>query len=188
MSPGAAISIGVAGLWFVSVVAFAARPSPATQLFHGLLSLGAVGCGFGCLVRILPHWRRRYGQGIALLSTAVVLGVLAGAAGAWVQEIVFRRSLPSFEGIVHRMDSGAIPVTAEWRRFPGAEGGGAYAVSAQRSTNGVLTVEFLTGSGFPVKHSGYLYCSGGSIEPGSIAARRWPRRQRVSPIWYRISD
>lgn len=122
------------------------------------------------------------------MSTAVVLGGLAGAADAWVRGIVFRRSLPNFESIVHRMDSGAIPVTAEWRRFPEAEGGGVYAVSAQRSTNGKLTVEFLTGRGFPVKHSGYLYCSVGSLERGSIAEKRWLRRQRVSPTWYRISD
>ncbi len=188
MSRVTKITIIVAGLWFVVFIAFAARPSPVTQLLSMLLTLGLLIFGFVSFIRLFTHWRRERWRVVTPFAACVLVVVLAPEVGASIRHVTFQRSLPSYESIIRQMESGTMPVTSELRRISQAEGGSAYAVLAQRSTNGVLTVEFLTGGGFPVKHSGYLYCSSGSIEPGSVADRRWPRRREVRPLWFRISD
>jgi hypothetical protein len=88
------------------------------------------------------------------------------------------------------MESGEISVSTEMDRIPQAilKARMAYAVFAQKETNGVLTVEFLTETGFPVKHSGYLYCSSGTIAPGSAEDRHWPIIHEERPKWFSISD
>ena len=63
-----------------------------------------------------------------------------------------------------------------------------YLVLAERDTNGVLTVELLTGGGFPLMHSGYLYSSSGGVKLGSFFDERWPLKTEVRPKWFRISD
>jgi hypothetical protein len=70
----------------------------------------------------------------------------------------------------------------------GAERDLGYGVLAERDPNGVLTVELLTGGGFPVKHSGYLYTSSGSVRPGSFFDERWPFKTEMKAKWFRISD
>jgi hypothetical protein len=182
------IAIFVAGLWFVVFVAFAARPTAATQLLSILLSLGFLVFCFISFIRLFTHWRRERWQVVIPLSICLLAVVFAPVVGATMQHVIFQLSLPHYESIIRQMDSGAIPVTPELRRIEQAEGGSVYAVLAQRSTNGVLTVEFLTGGGFPVKHTGFLYCSLGLIEPGSDADSRWRKRREMRPLWYRISD
>ena len=144
MSRVTAISIGVVGLWSASVVAFAARPSPATQLFQGCFS----GCG-GLWIWVPGSHPAPLASPVWTGNCPVVDRRGPGAAGrgrlGWGDRL--RRSLPNFESIVHRMDSGAIPVTAEWRRFPEAEGGFTrYRHNEVRT--GKLTVEFSPGGVF----------------------------------------
>ena len=52
------ITIFVAGLWFAVFIAFAARPSPVTQLLSMLLDLGLLVFGFISFIRLFTHWRR----------------------------------------------------------------------------------------------------------------------------------
>jgi hypothetical protein len=88
------------------------------------------------------------------------------------------------------MESGSIVVSDKFDRIPQAETEArlVYRVFAEKDTNGVLMVEFDTESGFPVKHSGYLYSSSGTIEPGSQMDSRWTFRQEVKSRWFYISD
>lgn len=88
------------------------------------------------------------------------------------------------------MESGAVPVAAEPQSITLSETDRdlAYSVLAQKDTNGVLMVEFLTGSGFPLMHSGYLYTSSGSVQPGSFFHSRWLLTMQVKPKWFRITD
>ena len=153
-----------------------------------LLTLGLLGAGFMSLVRVFTYWGRERWRGVAPLLACVLVVMLAPEVGAAIRGALFRRSLPGYESLIRQLESGAIPVTTELRQVWQAEGVSAYSVMAQRGTNGVLMVEFLTGAGFPVKHSGYLYTSSGSIEPGSRIDSRWPKRRTLSPLWYRISD
>lgn len=182
------ITFAIAGMWFAVFIAFAVRPSPVTQLLSMLLSLGLLIVSFISLVRVFTHWGRERWRSVTPLVACVLVVVLAPEIGAAIRRVTLRQALPSYESIIRQIESGAIPVTTELRHIPQLESGSTYAVLAQRSTNGVLTVEFLTGRGFPVKHSGYLYCSSGSIEPGSLVDSRWPKKREMKPLWYRISD
>lgn len=182
------ITIFVAGLWFAAFIAFAARPSPVTQLLSMLLDLGLLVFGFISFIRLFTDWRRERWRVVIPFATCVLAVALAPEVGAAIRRVTFQHSLPHYESIIRQMESGTIPVTQELRRLEQAEDGSAYSVLAQRGTNGVLTVEFLTGGRFPVKHSGYLYCSSGFIEPGSAADSRWRKKREVRPLWYRISD
>ena len=85
----------------------------------------------------------------------------------WIRHAIFVNCLPSYEQIVRRIESGEILVSSNLTDLPQAipTARMAWAVRAKKDSDGVLTVEFLTEKGFPVKHSGYLYCSSGTIEP-----------------------
>ena len=62
----------------------------------------------------------------------------------------------------------------------------AYSVLADKDTRDVLTVEFLTEGGFPVKHAGFLYRSDDNpLEWSHI--NRWPKVSKIEPKWYRIT-
>jgi hypothetical protein len=187
MSLFAKVTICFASLWFVTFVAFAARASGITQLLGMLVTPGFLIFCFISLVRLYTHQGREGWRVIIPFATCFLTVALALWIGPVIRPFMFQRALPYYESVISRMESGKIPVTPELRRVPQVEDGPAYAVLAQR-TNGVLTVEFLTGGGFPVKHSGYLYCSSGSIEPDSVADRRWPKRRELKPLWFQISD
>lgn len=182
------ITLLIAGLWFLATTAFAAYPSGITQPLSIVLTLGLLVFGFISFIRVFTHWRRQRWQSVIPVGACILVVVLAPEVGVVIRQATYQRSLPGYEAIIHQIESGSIPVSAELRRISQAEGSLGYRVFAQRSTNGVLTVEFLTGGGFPVKHSGYLYCSSGVIEKGSLADSRWPKRQAVRPLWFRISD
>jgi hypothetical protein len=160
MSRVAKITLVTAGLWFLVFTAFVARPHPLSQLFSMLVTVGLLLSGGISLVLVFTRWRQERWRSIIPIGACALAVVLAPEVGGLIQQFLFIRSLPHYESTVRQMESGSIPVSAELRRVPQAEGASAYAVLAQR-TNGVLCVEFLTGGGFPVKHSGYLYCSTG---------------------------
>jgi hypothetical protein len=62
----------------------------------------------------------------------------------------------------------------------------AWSTIAKTNSDGII-VAFMTGSGFPVKHSGYLYVASGNDE-NDADAKRWPYKTRISNNWLRIED
>ena len=181
------ITILIAGLWFFAFAAFAARQTVVTQVFMTLLTLALLGFGSTTFVLFFARWSEDRWRGLVPVGICTIAVVLAPRVGAVIRESTFRRDLPSYNAVIRQMERGSIPVDAELRRIPQAEGAQAYVVLAQRTSEG-LNVEFITGGGFPVKHSGYLYCSSGEIERGSLIDSRWPKRREVMPMWFRISD
>jgi hypothetical protein len=176
-------------VWFVVGTAYYAH--------RGILQIIAVPLLFGMLTAIVlsfvwvfGDWRR-VGWRAALPFLICVLSVVSSFALAIkVRQKIFEWSLPSYEAVVRQMLAGKIAVTTNrsWMPELVSQARFAYSVSAWRETNGVLTVEILTEGGFPVKHSGYLFCSGGVIAPGSIADERWPARRQLKPQWFYITN
>ena len=155
--------------------------SPVLSL--AMLIFGMMSCGDGLRRRRQQGWRGMIPAGVCFVAVLAAFMI-----GAPLGRYAFRRVLPAYESAIRQMETGQIRVSAELRRIPEAEKKLGIAVLAELTTNGVLTVEFLTGAGFPVKHSGYLYCSGGLIEKGSRFDLRWPRRHAVGPSWFAIAD
>lgn len=178
-------------VWFVmSTIYFAHRDSIVLQLLGTpvmLCFLAAVVIGIVC---IFVEWRQRRWLALLPFAACVLSVVVSMPIVRTVREYIFARSLPSYEAVVRQMESGSIPVSTNLSPVPQAVPLAhlAYAVLAQKDTNGALTVEFLTEGGFPVKHSGYLYLSSGVIEPGSMEDERWPIRHEERSRWFYISD
>lgn len=181
----------VSVIWFVLFTVYAAhRRSIVLQLLGMPVTLCFLAAGVISMVCALSEWRQRGWLSLAPFAVCVLAVVLSSSILRPIRHAIFVRSLPSYETVVQRMESGSIPVSTNLGLIPQAVPLAhlAYAVLAQKDTNGVLTVEFLTEAGFPVKHSGYLYISSGVVEPGSVAYSRWPIRHEERPRWFYISD
>lgn len=87
---------------------------------------------------------------------------LGGSIGEWR----FLSRLSEYEAVVSLMQADSIVASRElqYLELPARFSGLAWSTFAERDSSGVLTVEFLTGGGLPVKHSGYLYRSKSSLE------------------------
>jgi hypothetical protein len=178
-------------IWFVLFTTYAAH---RRSIILQLLGMWAMVCFFVAfvisIVCIFSEWRHRRWRSLLPFAVCVVLAVISSEMVETIRHAIFVRSLPSYEAVVHQMESGRIPVSSNLSRIPQAEAQArlVYAVLAQKDTNGILIVEFLTEAGFPVRHSGYLYSSSGVVEPGSLEGSRWPIRREERPRWFYISN
>jgi hypothetical protein len=183
--------IAASVIWFIIFTVYAIhRRSIVLQLLGLPVSLGFFAAFITGFVCVFTEWRQRRWFSMLPLTVCVLSIVISGKVVRMIREVIFTQSLPSCEAVVHQMESGSISVSPTLSRIPQAESEAslAYAVLAQRDTNGVLTVEFLTEAGFPVKHSGYLYTSSGTIASGSLEDSRWPIKHKERPQWFYISD
>lgn len=117
-----------------------------------------------------------------LLMPVTYIGAQAGL-------LRFKYQKGQYEEVISLMRSGDISISPDLKKVevPPAYRHLAYAIIADEEPNGVLTAEFLTGAGFPLKHSGYLFRS--DDEPRKwIHISRWPRVSKIESKWYRISD
>ena len=180
----------VAVIWFFGSTLFFSHRTNLSQL----LTLPLVPCFHVAviisIVCIFSEWRQRRWLSLLPFAACVVSVIVSGMVVRPIRHAIFIQSLPSYEAVVRQMESGSIPVSTNLSPIPQAvpQARFAYAVLAEKDTNGVLTIEFLTEGGFPVKHSGYMYCSSGIIAPGSTADSRWPIRHEERPRWFYISD
>jgi hypothetical protein len=190
MSPLDKFVVRVAVIWCVGSTVFFSHRTNLTQLLTLPLALCFLAAVIISIVCAFSEWRQRRWISLLPFGTCVLSVVVCGAIVRPIRQAIFVWSLPSYEGVVQQMESGSIPVSATLSRVPQAESKArlTYGVFAQKGTNGVLTVEFLTECGFPVKHSGYLYCSSGVIALGSDADSRWPIRHEEKPKWFYVSD
>jgi len=86
-------------------------------------------------------------------------------AGDAARELRFALDLPTYEAIVARRDVQELapgtkldPLT-----LSDSEDAGIYRAGAERMADGTLLVEVWNGSGWPVRHFGYLYTSSGKM-------------------------
>ena len=109
---------------------------------------------------------------------------------AHVREAEFEKRLPRYQALIERIkvETGIDPGKVSSVSLTEGERDLCYSISAGHETNGTLIVELLTGGGFPLKHSGYLYSSSGKVEEGSFFERRWPIIYEVKTNWFRIAD
>jgi hypothetical protein len=143
------------------------------------------------LVCIVTEWRQRRWRSLIPLALWVIALFASGVLIRGVDRLLFLWSFPSYQRIVQEIEEGKVPVYPEVDNSllePENKARFAYLVFAEKDTEGILTVEFITESGFPAKHSGYLYVSSGNIEPGSRMDSRWPIREKVKDNWFWVSN
>ena len=189
MSRADKATIWLAAFAFVGITVFGAHRTPFLQLITCPLLLGFLVLICVSIVRIFTGWKTRGMRALIPFAVCIAAVVAMGVAGRIVRRAVFAWALPSYEQVVSDIQSGRINVSDQFDRIPEAEKTArlAYRVFAQRGANGSLFVEILTESGFPVKHSGYLYCSSGEIDD-SFLRSRWPITSRMREKWFYVSD
>lgn len=144
---------------------------------------------FSLLFICTEHKQLRW---LALAPLLLFLGscVATTAMSRAAHRAQFEKNFPRYLALVERIQADNRLASGKVVTMPlmDADRDLVYLVLAERNTNGVVSIELLTGAGFPVKHSGYLYTSSGTVEPGSFFDSRWSRRSEVKPKWFRISD
>ena len=178
------------GLYCGTDIAFAKTQTFVTQSAGLLGVVGLLLAFIAGVVYAISNWKQL--RFWAFLPLLVCLGSCQGSTtiARAARKAQFERDIPRYQAVIAKIEGGAIslPAQGEPIRLSGVEQDLAYSVLAQRDTNGLVTVEFLTGGGFPLKHSGYLYSSSGAIQRGSLFDSRWPLRTEIKPKWFRISD
>lgn len=177
-------------IWLMGGSLFGIRRTPLLQLLTMPLMLFFWGAVLASLVCVFSDWRQYRWRALYPLCAcagAILLTVSVVRAG---RALCFAWSLPRYEAVIHRMESGDLPVSAVFDRIGGAEAGMScvYGVFGQRSANGILLVYFEAERGFPVLHSGFLYVSAGRIEPGSRLDSHFPIREKLRDRWYSVSN
>jgi hypothetical protein len=183
MSQNARYTFIIAGSWFVTTIAFIVRPKPGLQFLAMFLSLALIVVGFIGFVTAFTNWGKERWRSFIPLSTCVVVVVVAPDLGRGIRDLMFKWSLPRYEALIQRIESGNISVSKEWQKIEEAEGLVPYGVVAKRGSNDVLMVEFRFGAGFPVKHSAYVYFSSGAIDHSE-----YRRGYEIRPKWFEVSD
>lgn len=187
-------SLVFALIFFVLAFLFALKPSGELQLifmgvFAGLVLLGLVSGITG--IAHFPRAKIRAFIPAAICFAGILLGLfVATGFGRMVRQWRFQKNLPHYMEIVRRVETGEIKtgVLLSKLELPEQYSHLAYASLAKTNFFGGATIEFLIGGGFPVKHSGFLYISTGSIEADPEMLERWPRNARINEKWFAIGD
>jgi hypothetical protein len=155
--------------------------------------------GFACIVSLLSLvagfclcFREKLRAFIPVLICIIGLPVsmlIGSHLGEFIQSGRFQKNLPRYNAVVQRIETGELTSTPQspFIKLPNEYADLAWATTAKINNTNVV-VEFMTESGFPVKHSGYLFISSNSIESDPDLLQRWPYYSKINSNWFRISD
>ncbi len=173
-------------------MSFAFSPNGWVQLLLMVLVLASLVTGVVNLLHIPHRWCTKGKLSIGPFGISILFAlllVLSVFFGLRARIMKFRFDIPKYEYVISMMKKGEIRVDQDLQtvdltsRF-------AYlgdTTLAEEDENGVLTVEFLIGGGFPEKHSGWLYREDDNPMAWKNISR-WPRIEKIDPRWYRIGD
>jgi len=179
---------------FIASILFYARTNVLTQ-FLGVAITGLVlilllvSLVLGFMFFSKEKFRAFIPTLICVIGLPVEL-TIAGHVGAMMEKARFEKNLPRYMEVVRLVEKGDIkPSSENYSRIhlPEQYSDLAYNVLSGTNQNGIF-IEFFTGGGFPVMHSGYLYVSNGQIETDTNLLQRWPFHNRMNTNWFRISD
>jgi hypothetical protein len=124
--------------------------------------------------------------GINLCTLVLLFSILI--SGHYLQRIVFQISLPGYKKVIQQINDGRFPLNVPDKVYPISPSKilipFCYGVKAWIEEPNILTVEFWTGGGFPVKHRGYLYRSNNEIDSSLQAKRDWPFMEKIQDNWW----
>jgi hypothetical protein len=171
----------------IGYVFLRARRSNLVLLFIPLFIIGVVGAIFA-FISIFKRWRKHRWLSLIPLAVCLVSLFLAPRLVEPARSALFVLSLPSYEAVVHRVESGSISLDNGYQTLPEAKSEVwlTYSVGAEKCADGVVMIEFMTEEVPLTMAAGYVYTSSGSIEPGSDMDSIWPVRRQVRPGWFYV--
>jgi len=188
------VSVIYSVLFFGILLAFTIWQNPTMQLVAMAWLLGMLLLLIINFVGGIVIWKRhRYKSFLPLsicLFTVLFSFIIAPYVGSKIKDRIFYHRLYDYEKVISLFQEKELVAPHELGRveLPKKYQYLGYTVLAELDSEGTLTVEFLTGGGFPVKHLGYLYCSDGNIPPELKYRKRWPYLSRINDNWFRIAD
>ncbi len=184
-------SIIIVSLLIVSF-AFAYRPDALWQLLFGYLFFIIL---FSIIANFFKSFVIFFDYGIRAFLPFLFL-VLSMIASIYVLRLghslsiyTFKQRLPQYEKLVQRIKSGDLPDNMFNKDIPEKYKHLAYVINTTHYNNDRYSIVFLWGSGFPLKHTAFLYVSDERMLMKKSRLRKdWPARTRINENWYRVSD
>ena len=182
--------IAIAVIWILGRVFFMAHTTADVQLVTMGLTIVFVGAIAASVVALVREWRTLSWVAALPLAACLAAVPVSSIAGDAARAMQFAMALPDYEKVVARQDVQALQPGAriESLDLSPSERSGIDWAGAQRTPGGMLVVEFATGSGFPVKHSGYVYTSTETVTGGLATQKTWPYQSPVRAHWYEVSN
>jgi hypothetical protein len=176
-------------LTFLSSLWFSVKPTGEAQFVAMLLILISIlllviSSVVGIRVARRYRFRAFIPAAICLVGLPVSF-MLSSFLGGSIRDWHFRKNLPRYTQVVHLIENGEIKTYNRRVNLPDQYSDLSLATFVE-TNNQKMSIEFITGMGFPVKHSGYLYVSTGNID--SDVLKHWHFRSRINANWFRISD
>lgn len=113
---------------------------------------------------------------------------VGGRLGDAIENWRFQKNLPRYTEVVQLIEKGEFKTDSSLVELPPQYADLALRTARGTNSEGTDIIVFITGLGFPVKHSGFMYVSTGEIENDAETLRRWPYYSRINTNWFRISD
>ena len=137
--------------WFFLATGFVAHPTTALQLGSMLLIPFLLGAAVVSVVLVFSRWRRQGVRALIPLFVCRLVAVAPFEVARPVRAAIRAWAFPSYERLVARIESGAIPVSAELCRVDSAESEVrfAYAVLAGCGSGRCSRSRFSPGADFP---------------------------------------
>ena len=172
---------------FLSLIVFTARPALSNQLlftlsFLLLLLLYPI-VFFGLFFAQNKPLRPQMALALILAPLSLFVG---GFLGGHASTYLFYRDLPRMKEVVALLQSRPLTSRREHIYLPAQYKDLAYSTQAGKDSQGMVTVLFLVGVGFPVKHVYYLYRSDDTISPN--LRLEWRGGYRREKYWFQVSD
>jgi len=176
-------------IWLITSTMFCAKKSGELQLVTMLLLPVIFGVLIASIISVFRNWSKDKFLSFIPLVACILSVILPLRAGTEIRNQLFEYRLPQYQRMISRIESESVEVGHELSNIqikPTEEylALNVYAIKEGES----LYVEFLTGGGFPVKHSGYLYSQSGVIPVNSMIGKRWPSHRKINEYWFRFSD
>jgi len=188
-TPDVKFAIVASVLWLVSFLAVSAHNSLLSIVLIPLGLLLIIAIVMAC-VSFFVKWRTRTWRAALPLAVCIMSIFLSLKLAQPFRYLVFAHYLlPSYEVVVHEVESGAIPLSLGSQELPQgkSEARLVFEVSAEKCDNGVVMIEFLTEDCGYAYYGAYIFSSSGKIEPGSRMDSRWPNKEEVSKGWFYVS-
>ena len=176
-------------IWLITSTMFGVAMSADLQLVTMLLLPVILGVLIASIVSVFRNWSADKFLSFIPLAVWLFSVITPLPASKEMRKQLFNYRLPEYQSMISRIESEYFEISDELTNIQimPTEKHLALNVFAIRE-NELLYVEFLTGGGFPVKHSGYMYSESGSIPVNSTIGKRWPSLIKINGYWFRFSD